>query len=86
MTKTEALRRSRSIRAHLQRFQDLQGQHIKDYVRERGRDPDTVALNRLLAARTELNALIELVTLDMPASRELYDQARSLRGKEEKHD
>lgn len=58
MTKTEKLTRVRSVRAKLSRFIDLQDGWLQDHVKAEGKDPDYWAMNYLLRAKTELDALI----------------------------
>jgi hypothetical protein len=60
MTKTERLRRARSVRAHLARFVDLQDESLRNSLRDEtpSRDPDYQAMNRLLNARHELAELV----------------------------
>lgn len=65
MTKREKLAHARSVRAYLARFIDLQEQHVRELVaREWTQDPDYTAMNHLLRARHELQALIEDLTAE----------------------
>ncbi len=60
MTKTERLKQARSVRAHMARFVDLQESALQEHIRSQGdQGPEYRAMNALLAARRELNNLID---------------------------
>jgi hypothetical protein len=59
LSKTQRMRRARSVRFELSRFVDLHSPSLREHVRERGYDPDEAQMARLMRAKRELDSLID---------------------------
>jgi hypothetical protein len=69
LTKTQRIRRARSVRSELARFVDLHSPDLREHVRKRGVDPDAAQMTRLMRAKIELDSLIADLRAESPDGR-----------------